>query len=191
MGRTPLILLLLPSKPSSPANIEVLTISLKCALSHRIWSNSHVAIGISKRVPDFLMSDGAIFIMNFIGGISTSHWRNDARRRSLDSFTVLSASHIISIVGNDLLLSICIVISLHETQSGTMVLTSMLIWNSYINDCSCSKTVCEKNWQKQDKNGEDVAIMSLLSGRERILYRHDTYIMITTKSLSSDAVRRL
>lgn len=95
-------------------------------VSH-IAQNNPTAIARSIIVPVFLSSDGARFIVYLRGGISIPHARNAARKRSFDSFTALSGSQIISIVGSDLLLATSTVISLPCIQYGIIVLMCLMI----------------------------------------------------------------
>gem|GEM_PF-2882372 len=64
-----------------------------------------IAIGKSKLVPTFLISDGARFNTILRCGRSIHTLRNVALIRSFDSLIAASGSQIISIVGSDLLAS--------------------------------------------------------------------------------------
>gem|GEM_PF-2298835 len=120
-GSIPCTLLICPSNPSSPKKSVLLRSMVSSRNSSYIKSSSATHMGTSNSVPVFLKSDGARLTTNLCGGMSMLQWRKVARKRSLDSFTALSGSQIISIVGTALFVAISTVTNLPSNHRGTMV----------------------------------------------------------------------
>jgi hypothetical protein len=100
-GKSQFTLLIEPSNPNSPKNNES-CISQICAILPSFSSiNSATAIGKSKLVPTFLISEGDKFNINLRFGNLTQILRNDALKRSLDSLIAASGNPMISIFGKD------------------------------------------------------------------------------------------
>lgn len=118
-ANTPSVVFIDQSNPSSQKNIVC---EKNSSCTGCMCKSKAVAIAKSKILPVFLVSDGARFMINLFGGISTSQCLNTERKRSFDSFMLLSGSQMISIAGSHLQLSTSIFISLLHQLCGINVL---------------------------------------------------------------------
>lgn len=123
IGKSPSILFTCPSRPSSPKN-KPSSINLLWMFPY-IVQNMATAIGKSKLVPFFLISDGDKLSTNFTFGILIQSVRSADFILSLDSFMIVSGSHIISIPGRDLLVPASIMISYHTSH---MFVKVFILW---------------------------------------------------------------
>lgn len=123
IGSNPLILLSSPSSHTSPKNSHSSRSCTLVAFSPMIDHIKATVIGMSKLVPDLRISDGERLSINLRGGISKLQILSADLIRSLDSLIIASGSHIISIVGNDLLVPISMMISWPISPSIVYVFT--------------------------------------------------------------------
>jgi len=105
----------LPSNHSSPK--KRYSVCGKEILSSKIRNNIATAIGRSKLVPTFLISEGERFKTIFLLGSLMPALRKVPLKRSLDSLIAASGSQTISMVGNDLLESASMMISCHSSPT--------------------------------------------------------------------------
>src|SRR3989304_8571471 len=91
IGKTPLIVLNLPSNDNSPINNVLLDMSSEIEICLEV-NKSPKAIGKSKAGPSFLISAGAKLIVVLLEGVETPEFFNAARTLSFDSSTALSGS---------------------------------------------------------------------------------------------------
>ncbi len=125
-GSNPLTLLIDPSNHSSQ-KYKYSSFG-KEILSSKISKSIATAIGRSKPVPTFLISDGDRLRTIFLLGSKIPALRKVALKRSFDSLIAASGSPTISIVGNDLLESASTVISCHSSPTLAYVLTFWIIY---------------------------------------------------------------
>ncbi len=124
-GRSPFTLLICQSRPNSPKNKY--SCGINGILSSKIKNNIATAIGRSKLVPIFLISEGDKLRTIFLLGRGMPALRNVALKRSLDSLIAASGNPTISMVGKDLLESASTIISCHSSPTLAYVLIFWII----------------------------------------------------------------
>ena len=129
-GNNPLILLTLPSNPNSQKKSPLFKLSSWYSLVSKVKIKRERAMGRSNQVPTFLISLGARLRINFLFGNSIPQFLKVPLILSFDSLIVISGSPIISIHGNDLLLSASMVISCPISPRFVNVLMNCTIFKS-------------------------------------------------------------
>ena len=132
-GNNPFTLFIFPSNHNSPKKRNFGISEIWASFHSFIKTKIATAIGKSKLVQTFFMSDGDKFKTNLRFGNSMPALRNVDLKRSFDSLIAVSGSQIISIFGNDLFKSASTKISYHCNQMFVKVFVVHTISNNITN----------------------------------------------------------